>query len=69
MKNLMKIIITNNSGLPELEIINEVTRIIKAGLVTIYLTGPSYKARTMYKNAVIVCSRNKCSFTFKVERL
>lgn len=65
----MKTIITDNSALPYGEVMREITRIAQKGFVTTALSGPSYQSRTIYKECVISCTRNRESFTFRVERL
>lgn len=62
----MKIIINNQSGLPDLEAIQEVSRIMKRGFVA---GGNMYQRRLIYKECRIVCTKNEKSFSFLIERI
>jgi len=62
----MKTIITNNSGLPQTEVMAEIARIMKKGFV---VAGNRYQERTIYKECSIVCTKNDKSFTFTVGRI
>jgi hypothetical protein len=62
----MKIIINNHSGLNDLGVIQEISRIMKKGFV---VAGSRYKERSIYKECVIVCRKNAKSFTFDISRI